>query len=181
MLSLFLNNWLYSLNYWKSSILLAEWGLEQFSLKFKCAKDPALLLQLPAKTQNTKALNFLHLLAIQNHTFNTFMVALPCWIEQKTYPPPIHTENTKKVENTNLCEIPNLTNMISYVVRRTQYRISKGLQIGLGSLQSPRSWSCCFDSAHLALDCVCFHQQLWDAFDLMKWSITHRQWPSFNG
>lgn len=142
----------------------------------------------PGQNSNAKALNmnppknFLHLLAIdQNHTFNTFMVALlPCWIWTKNISSanPYRKHQTK-IENTYFCEIPNLTNMISYVVRRTQYRISKGLQIGLGSLQSPRSWSCCFDSAHLALDCVCFHQQLWDAFDLMKWSITHRTVTQF--
>jgi hypothetical protein len=62
--------------------------------------------------QNSKHKSFEHespeLLAIdQNHIFNTFMVALlPCWFQQKTYPAPTHTENTKSVENTNFCENP---------------------------------------------------------------------------
>jgi hypothetical protein len=79
--------------------------LEQLSLKSKCAKDSALLLQLPAKTQNTKTVTMNHpkdfspsIRITDSHTHGgtTSMLVF----NQKTYPAPTHIEKTPKVSKT---------------------------------------------------------------------------------
>ena len=77
------------------------------TLKFKMRKRFGTAAATPGQNWKQKSVGHgTPSLAIDHsRILNTFMVALlPCWFQQKTYPARTHTENTKRVENTNFCE-----------------------------------------------------------------------------